>query len=197
MKQKHTGSSFEDFLREEGNLEETNRCAVTRIMPKLQMAPMKARTELPEWKPPTDLRHAATVISQLGRNMHEHAYLVGRTLLWVKEEVGHGEFLPWLESNVWFGHKTATSMMRFASRCDKEGATVEYHPGKCVTVTHLTNKAEPSAWDKLAEADGVLAHESRLTDVLRKEFDKWPSDRRADFFETVEMVLDELRRIRN
>ena len=75
------------------------------------------RNALPAWSEPGDLKQAATIITKLGRNMHEHAYLVGRTLLWVKKEVGHGKFLKWLEGNVWFGQPTAYHMMRFANAC--------------------------------------------------------------------------------
>jgi len=66
------------------------------------MSEPTVKNVLPEWSVPGDLKQAATIITNLGRNMHEHAYLVGRTLLWVKKEVGHGKFLKWLEKNVWF-----------------------------------------------------------------------------------------------
>ena len=67
------------------------------------------RASLPAWAEPDSLSGAKQAILSLGRTMHEHAYLVGKHLLWVKGEVGHGEFLLWLETNVkLFSHTTGT-----------------------------------------------------------------------------------------
>lgn len=89
--------------------------------------------KLPAWSPPKDTAQAAASISHLGRNMHEHAYLVGRILIWVKGKVGNRKFLPWLKANVWFGKTTAFQMMKFANICLKAGAISEYHTYHTVT----------------------------------------------------------------
>lgn len=127
-------------------------------MAKLQMVPMR-NGDLPQWKPPQNTKHAASVISELGRNMHEHAYLVGRTLLWVKKEVGHGKFLPWLEKNVWFGATTASHMMRFAQECTESGSLAEYHHGKKkLKFSESENLPSPKRKpEKQSEADEELA----------------------------------------
>ncbi len=90
-------------------------------------------------------------------------------------------------------------MMAFAQRCDEVGYTVEYHPGKSATMTHLPNKkrkqkkSEPSSWDKLLTEDPLMRHESELADFIRTAFDEWPVDQREHFFKTIQWVLDELR----
>ncbi len=48
-------------------------------MKKLALVPMHQIESLPKWSAPKNLGAAATKISELGRDMHEHAYLVGRT----------------------------------------------------------------------------------------------------------------------
>jgi Protein of unknown function (DUF3102) len=96
-------------------------------MEKLVVVPMRRAEELPKWSAPKNLGEAATTISQLGRNMHEHAYIIGKTLLWVKQQVGHGKFLSWLQKNVWFGQRTARYMMKFAQNCAHSNILVEYH----------------------------------------------------------------------
>jgi hypothetical protein len=112
-------------------------------MSKLVMIAKRPANQLPHWTEPKNVRHAGVQICEWGKNMHEHAYLVGRTLLWVKKEVGHGNFLKWLKDNVWFGNDTARRMMQFAARCDKAGETIEYHPRKNRTVRNLPAKSSP------------------------------------------------------
>lgn len=101
--------------------------------------------ELPKWQAPKDLRQAKTEISTWGRNMHEHAYLVGKHLAWVKKEVGHGKFGKWLADNVWFKQQTASAMMRFTKRCEKNSMLLEYHghvgESKIVLNTNLKPQA--------------------------------------------------------
>lgn len=46
--------------------------------------------KIPGWVQPKDLAGAKGAILSLGRSMHEHAYLIGKTLVWVKTKVGHG-----------------------------------------------------------------------------------------------------------
>lgn len=81
---------------------------------------------LPEFTKPESLEQAKTQITQLGRNMNEHAYKVGKILIWVKEEVKHGDFLSWIKENVWFGENTARRYMSFAKECDAKGGLLDY-----------------------------------------------------------------------
>ena len=92
---------------------------------------------IPAWTEPANLDVAKRQIWDLGQTMHEHAYLVGRTLLWVKRDVGHTNFLAWIEKNVWFSHDTASRMVEFARNCDKAGRMLSYHPTKNRTVRNL------------------------------------------------------------
>jgi hypothetical protein len=68
---------------------------------------MTALQKLPAWTEPKDLAGAKAAIISLGRSMHEHAFLIGKTLAWVKGQVGHGHLGAWVAANVWFGHRTA------------------------------------------------------------------------------------------
>lgn len=91
------------------------------------------------------------MIIALGTSMHEYAYLVGKCLLWVKGKLGHGNFLDWLEQNVWFRERTARYFMAFAVRCDSESALLEYHPGKSAIIADF--KALPTGKYQVIYAD--------------------------------------------
>lgn len=83
---------------------------------------------LPIFSEPDSLNSAVLAINQLGRNLHEHAYIVGKLLLWVKPQVGHGGFEQWVENNVWFSPITARRFMRYSNSCDEKATLLEYHP---------------------------------------------------------------------
>lgn len=78
-------------------------------------------TPLPIFEEPSSLKEAALFINQLGKNMGEHAYIVGKILIWVKSQLKHGEFLNWIEDNVWFKERTARNFITFANKCDEQG----------------------------------------------------------------------------
>ena len=48
-------------------------------MKKLALVPLREIESLPKWNAPKNLGEAAMTISELRRNVHEHAYLVGLT----------------------------------------------------------------------------------------------------------------------
>jgi DUF3102 family protein len=89
---------------------------------------MSDLVKLPSWSEPESLDDAKSAIMNLGRSLSEYAYLIGKHLVWIKERVGHGKFLPWVKENLWFSEDTAERMMSFARRCQKAGDLVEYHP---------------------------------------------------------------------
>lgn len=99
---------------------------------------------LPQWREPKSLDAAAATISKLGKNLHEHAYLIGMTLIWVKEKEGHGNFIPWIENHVWFGRITAYRMMEFAKQCSQAQRMLEYHREKCFPRKHLESPDSPT-----------------------------------------------------
>jgi len=82
---------------------------------------------VPIWNEPKTVDDAQIRIERLGTNMHQHAYLVGKDLKWVKKQLKHEEFLPWINDNLWFGERTAQHFMRFAKECDDKGNLLEYH----------------------------------------------------------------------
>ncbi|MBM4033049.1 MAG: DUF3102 domain-containing protein [Planctomycetes bacterium] len=103
---------------------------------------------LPAFVEPASLPEAATLINRLGRNLAEHAYLLGKALLWAKAKVGHGHFGDWVRENVWFSMRTAQRFMGFATACEGGGRLLEYHPAGSDSMTHL---AAPD-FDNLADA---------------------------------------------
>lgn len=159
-------------------------------MAKLQMVPMR-NGDLPEWKPPQNTKHAASVISELGRNMHEHAYLVGRTLLWVKKEIGRGKFLSWIESNLWFGERTAQGMMKFASRCIRAGTALEYHgiKSKSELNSDLPSPTRKKTWSVKAACD-------RLTQALDKELEQANDEEKVILGKWLQMLSFHLVKIK-
>jgi hypothetical protein len=98
---------------------------------------------LPAWIEPDGLDHAQRIIETLGRSLHEHAYLVGKYLLWAKSRVGHGNFLEWVGRNVWFGERTARNMIEHAKRCDRAGFLMQYHPKTSKSATVADRPVRP------------------------------------------------------
>lgn len=80
---------------------------------------------LPIFKEPSNLKEAALFINQLGKNMHEYAYIIGKILIWVKIQLKHGEFLNWIKENVWFVQRTAQRFMIFSIKCDEQQRLLE------------------------------------------------------------------------
>ena len=69
---------------------------------------MKLKREqlaLPDRKDPKTVDEAKKQILALRKTFHEHAYRLGKLLLWVKEKVGHGNFLSGNE-----GHDRAAQL---------------------------------------------------------------------------------------
>jgi N6-adenosine-specific RNA methylase IME4 len=102
---------------------------------------IKQQTELlnlPSWKEPSDLDQVRTRIINLGVNLHQHAYLIGKDLMWARDNMGTTEFghptkspeNNWVRKNVWFGLSTAYRFMAFAKKCEERGQLLEYHPNK-------------------------------------------------------------------
>jgi len=81
--------------------------------------------KLPEFVEPKNLSEAKVIINNLGRNMAEHAYIIGKILVWIKEQLKHGEFIEWIEKNVWFKKRTAQNFMAFSEKCDEEGLLID------------------------------------------------------------------------
>jgi hypothetical protein len=63
--------------------------------------------------------------------------LIGKALIWVKGRLRHGQFGPWVESNLWFSQRTAQRFQGFALECDRASSLLEYQPGKNDMVTDL------------------------------------------------------------
>lgn len=70
---------------------------------------------------PKSLNEAKLLLTELGKNMQEHAYRIGKILLWVKTELEHGDLEEWIEENLWFSSRTGRRFMAFAEKCDEKG----------------------------------------------------------------------------
>ena len=98
--------------------------------------PSEAREE------PDDLNESKIKSIELGKNIHEHAYIVGKLLIWVRDEIGTTKFGNpnpkkcdkdnWVTEKVWFGLRTAYHFMAFAKKCDHFDKLFEYHPEKAL-----------------------------------------------------------------
>jgi len=86
---------------------------------------------LPLFGEPSSLEEAKIEIVRLGTNLHEHAYILGKTLRWVRDQIGSNQFeFDWVPNNVWFGIATANNFIGFSKKCDNKGYLLEYHPKK-------------------------------------------------------------------
>ncbi|MEE9510409.1 MAG: MT-A70 family methyltransferase [Candidatus Bathyarchaeia archaeon] len=87
--------------------------------------------ELPLWQEPKDVEEAKVRILNFGTTIHEHVYLIGKDLIWVRDKIGTTEFLnEWIPNNVWFSDRTAYHFMGFAKKCHRLKQLLEYHPKK-------------------------------------------------------------------
>jgi len=98
------------------------------------------KPELPAFDEPTSLEIAESNIAYLGCNMAEHAYLIGRNLIWVKAQLKHGGFRKWIDEKVWFGNSTAAKFMRFAKKCKQQKYLLPYQDKSNVQNLHISNK---------------------------------------------------------
>jgi len=87
--------------------------------------------KLPIWQEPKDEEEAKVRILNFGTTIHEHVYLIGKDLIWVRDKIGTTEFLnKWIPNNVWFSDRTAYHFMGFAKKCHRLKQLLEYHPKK-------------------------------------------------------------------
>ena len=122
----------------------TTETTTPPVLPDFTLLKTNTLGALPPWTEPPSLDNAAATITQLGRNIHEHAYLIGKTLTWVKAAVGHGNFQPWVRENVWFSQSTAKNFMAFAGACDDAATQLEYHTPKTPAAGVLPPQGDPA-----------------------------------------------------
>ncbi len=127
---------------------------------------------LPQWSAPDCLDKAKERLWNWGRSLHEHAYRMGRELIWIKEAVGHGDFGRWLKENTWFSQSTAERRMKFSGQCQESGTLLNYHPRlKIGTVTNLPAITLADAYRSKARALLDSCKKERLRDPLIVEQD--------------------------
>ena len=67
----------------------------------------------------TDINREHELAEQAARTAVEHAMKAGELLTEAKATVAHGEWLPWLKTNVVFSERTAQAYMRIAREVPK------------------------------------------------------------------------------
>jgi len=82
--------------------------------------------KLPVFEQPSSIKEAKLNITCLGRNMAEHAYLIGCNLIWIKSQLKHGEFELWVTNNLWRVPRTASRYIRFTEHCNLANSLVKY-----------------------------------------------------------------------
>ena len=136
------------------------------------MREQACQATLPPWQTPQTIDEAKTAILSLGRNLHEHAYAIGKYLAWVKAEVGYGKFVGWLDGNIkTFSQRTTYNFMRFTNVCDKKGKLLPYEPSSFATVAKLEYADESAVLQKAKEIKGERRAEriAEATQEGRKE----------------------------
>lgn len=128
-------------------------------------------SSLPSWREPSSLDEAAATINHLGSNLAEHAYLVGCHLIWVKKQVGHGAFLPWVDKKVWFAERTARNFIMFAERCLKKNQLLRYLPGKSAIIADLAPPVLPAGKFRTIVIDPPWPMEKVLREVRPNQAD--------------------------
>lgn len=65
---------------------------------------------------PFDLERIRQRILDCGANILEEMFTIGKYLIWVKEEVGHGGFIGWLDAELGMSQQRAWEFMRITQR---------------------------------------------------------------------------------
>ena len=84
----------------------------------------KKIVELPKWEEPKDLAEAISAINTAGGSQ-EYAYLRGKTLNWVRDQVGCANFREWLKNNHQMSESRAMRIIGRASASDGIGRLLQ------------------------------------------------------------------------
>lgn len=103
------------------------------------MPEIQKKLRLPQFEDPKSLKKAQSNIASLGHNMAEYAYLIGCNLIWVKSQLKHGEFISWIEKNLWFTRASAHNFMKFANECERQHHLLGYSPNRNVKLFDISN----------------------------------------------------------
>jgi N6-adenosine-specific RNA methylase IME4 len=105
---------------------------------------------IPVFRNPSSIDDAENKIISLGSSMGEHAYLMGKYLSYVKENLARGQFDVWVERKLWFSRRTAYHFISFATEADEKGKLPErtYELGKpnsaeSARMEHLGHQSTP------------------------------------------------------
>ncbi len=142
---------------------------------------------LPQFQLPVNLQDAANKIQKLdlslAQSLHQHAYKYGVYFSWVKKQVGHGKFLPWIKDNTQWSHKTVRNYCKFAEACVSAGRLLTYrpsgeprgkpsrHPESKTEIISILDNASPRNLEDadLVEADTPTPAVDRLLEVKANE----------------------------
>lgn len=119
----------------------------------LALRPKEQAIALPVWREPKGLEEAKGRVGILLRSVHENAYQLGKTLLWVKGQLAHGAFLPWIEKHFGKSERAAQYAMGFAQRCDVAGNLLDVWVSKSARVADFTPPPLPIGKFRVIYAD--------------------------------------------
>lgn len=161
----------------------TNKSILPQQSNKLQV--------LPSFSSPSSIDEARSNIVGLGTNMSEHAYLVGKNLLYVKGVLNHGQFEAWVERSLWFTTRTARNFMAYAEKCDEENTLNTYHPkylekGKAETVSDLATPELPEGQFNVIYADPPWQYSNSGFDESAQQH--YPTMTNEELYELIEKL---------
>lgn len=101
---------------------------------------------------------------------------IGRRLVEAKEQLAHGEWLPWLQEKVEFSERAAQQYMRLWNEYGKSALVADLGAGKALVLLGLP---ESEREDFAAEKHVVNGQEKTAAEMTKKELEKAVAERNA------------------
>lgn len=101
---------------------------------------------------------------------------IGKRLVEAKEQLSHGEWLPWLEKKVAFSERSAQQYMRLWKEYGKSALSADLSVSKALVLLALP---ESEREDFAAEKHTVNGEEKTVSDMTVKELEKAIAERNA------------------
>lgn len=101
---------------------------------------------------------------------------IGKRLVEAKEQLSHGEWLPWLEEKVAFSERSAQQYMRLWKEYGKSALSADLSVSKALVLLALP---ESEREDFAAEKHTVNGEEKTVSDMTVKELEKAIAERNA------------------
>lgn len=112
---------------------------------------------------------------------------IGKRLVEAKEQLSHGEWLPWLEEKVAFSERSAQQYMRLWKEYGKSATVADLGVRKALVLLALP---ESEREDFAAEKHDVDGQEKTALEMTRKELEKAVAERNAARAEADKVAAD-------